>query len=278
MKNFTILNNKNIHAHITTVTQLVFANDEDVVDFYPLDRDSFFEHLIQNPFSYKFKKFSNLHWFLYCIEDTLLYESARRDCKNAFFYEDEYVNTLDAYGEIYSIDTPGCKNWITKRGTSLGDAYEEDIRDYYDHLNENGIYQQILIKLVEEAFYILFTNMSFLFEFNKLISTYLKRNLSIDLSPDVRSKFRKSGGILRSSIPKWVERAIYFRDRGRCRNCNKDLSGILSMQNLQQIDHIIPLQKYGMNCITNLQLMCDDCNNKKGIKIIAPSIEFESWY
>lgn len=132
--------------------------------------------------------------------------------------------------------------------------------------------------MANEAFHILFTNRKFLFEFNKLLSSYLSSRGREELSDEIISKIKISGGVRRTLVPKWAERAVYFRDRGRCMGCNKDLSGTLSLHNKQQIDHIIPLEKYGMNCVTNLQLMCDKCNLKKGTKIIEPSSKYESWY
>lgn len=56
-------------------------------------------------------------------------------------------------------------------------------------------------------------------------------------------------------IPKEVQREVWRRDGGRCVEC-----GI--KENIE-FDHIIPLSKGGSNTVRNIQLLCQECNNKK---------------
>lgn len=63
----------------------------------------------------------------------------------------------------------------------------------------------------------------------------------------------------RSYIPQEVVGYVYMRDGGRCRECG-------GTKNLQ-LDHIIPFSKGGSSEPENLQLLCKECNQKKGDRI-----------
>ena len=50
---------------------------------------------------------------------------------------------------------------------------------------------------------------------------------------------------------------ILLRGKGRCVKCG-------SRENLE-IDHVVPLARGGSNRLENLQLLCRDCNRRKGV-------------
>ena len=52
-------------------------------------------------------------------------------------------------------------------------------------------------------------------------------------------------------------RRILLRGKGRCMKCG-------SKKNLE-IDHVVPLARGGSNRLENLQLLCRDCNRRKGV-------------
>ena len=62
----------------------------------------------------------------------------------------------------------------------------------------------------------------------------------------------------RIQIPTEVRKYVFKRDSFQCQSCGKtDLETNLN------IDHIIPLARGGSNDISNLQTLCQTCNQKK---------------
>lgn len=59
---------------------------------------------------------------------------------------------------------------------------------------------------------------------------------------------------------------IFERDNYQCQLCNPK-KNLLFLPLKRRIDHKIPLSKGGSNDITNLWLVCDDCDTKKKNKI-----------
>ena len=57
-----------------------------------------------------------------------------------------------------------------------------------------------------------------------------------------------------------VREFIFKRDGYKCLKCNKNYS--------LSLDHIVPIEKGGLNRLYNLQTLCISCNSSKGIKII----------
>ena len=62
----------------------------------------------------------------------------------------------------------------------------------------------------------------------------------------------------RINIPASVRKYVLQRDNYQCQSCgaNKQKASL-------NIDHIIPLAKGGSNDISNLQVLCSKCNQKK---------------
>ena len=62
----------------------------------------------------------------------------------------------------------------------------------------------------------------------------------------------------RIPIPNSVRQYIYQRDNYQCQGC-----GQTQTETTLNIDHIIPLAKGGSNDMSNLQTLCQTCNQNK---------------
>ena len=134
------------------------------------------------------------------------------------------------------------------------------------------------MKISEEVFFLMFSNRKILQRFNSLVSEYVEMLELSEVDEESLLFLKSNGKVKRVNIPKWVKDAVFFRDRGRCVLCNRDLSNLLSRQNKNNYDHIVPLNLFGLNDVTNIQLLCEECNMKKLDKNYSTSQFYEKWY
>ncbi|MFK0522194.1 HNH endonuclease [Paenibacillus illinoisensis] len=237
-----------------------------------------------------FTKKSNLHSFIEFIIDSLFWEESSklsisrcRDRSNLDFDNPTYITPLEQVLSEYKMGIVSFMQWwkISATDQVLEDGLFED---YYNYLFSLSNYYKVVESLSEDVFYIIFLNRKLLQEFNELFSSYLQ---SCQDSEDAKEYIMDNGlqEVIRSdfklhrvNIPMWVKRAVYFRDRGICVNCGRDLSGYLSLENVENFDHIVPLNLFGFNDVTNIQLLCRDCNSKKSGNRSEPITMYQSWY
>jgi 5-methylcytosine-specific restriction endonuclease McrA len=72
----------------------------------------------------------------------------------------------------------------------------------------------------------------------------------------------------RKKFSKSEREFIFKRDNFTCQLCEKDL---YLHPNKRVLDHKIPLSQFGTNDLTNIWLLCDDCDMKKKSEIL-PSV------
>ena len=167
--------------------------------------------------------------------------------KHEVFYRYGYKYTTF---ELAIMHYQGCiekmEDWIEKNITP--DEFEAlDVATQYTNYLEDNYYD-VIDCIKNEVVYLLFQNREFLMHFNIFMS---------DVLP---------GKSDRKNVPLWVKRAVKYRDRCKCVMCQKDLSGIMDIEEQyeNQYDHIVPLEDGGLNDVSNMQLMCSKCNKEKG--------------
>jgi len=168
-------------------------------------------------------------------------------------YESIIDNVIDTL-IFYNIDYP-----------DMTEEEENDIElkeEYYSKLIE--LYYKLTPIIVEEIFTILYMDKGLLKEFNESISEIIK-----GMKSDKYEIYLEKDGVVKrcTALPKWLKNEVFFRDKGRCQICGKDLTCLISTDNKINYDYMIPLEKGGSNDPSNFQLTCKSCNASKGARL-----------
>lgn len=180
----------------------------------------------------------------------------------------------------HGIDHESFDEWLAERGKLFADATRDDVSDYYLDIRLQGPYDELLDQVVREVFFVLFQNRRLLLLFNEMMAgQMINSDAEVALDKD-RKHLTSKGSLKRVRMPKWVKRAVYFRDRGHCTICHRDLSGVVSIGagNSENYAHIVPLAQGGLNDVSNVQLLCKDCNSRKLHHSVITSDYYEDWY
>lgn len=237
--------------------------------------DDFYGELLYVRFLKPYQKHSSFHQFIEFVVDSLFYEAL-----------DERLEKSDELNELpinlalrhYKITHQSFSEWLNSNSKESKNIDSDAAYSYYSYLKEYDIYNSLLKTIVEEVFFIMFLNRHSLMLFHKLIADVITSSEIEELKPNDRVWFSNNGILLRKNIPQWAKNAVFYRDRGRCVLCYMDLSHLLSLQNENHFDHIVPLARGGINDVTNLQLLCSDCNYHKSAKDAYTSVMYEKWY
>lgn len=255
-----------VHNVITDPSPFVVGLDE----FYGDNR--------YKQFLRPFPKFSALHSFTEFIVQSVMAERIDDVVLDSIVQhkgEGFWVN--DAL-KHHGFEHVGLKEWMAKEGIDLSDLSEDDLNEYERFLYDEGPLERLEEQFVEEVFYLAFSNSGLLRDFNSLIAQIISEKTLDELDDDDLPFFRKDGVLKRRSIPSWIRRAVFYRDRGSCGACNRDISGLISLKSQKHFDHVVPLASGGMNDVTNIQLLCEQCNLRKKHHGHFTSSQYERWY
>ncbi|GHH80337.1 hypothetical protein GCM10018781_60340 [Kitasatospora indigofera] len=151
----------------------------------------------------------------------------------------------------------------------------------YQYLRLTQVYEDLLARIAEEVFFVMFLNRRALEGLNRHLAGHLGDIDPAYISEDsmgLARLFSGPGELKRVRPPVWAKRAVFYRERGRCASCRTDLSGLIDTFPDSNYDHMIPLARGGLNDLTNLQLLCGRCNLKKSDRITASSKHYRRWY
>ncbi len=251
-----------------------------LTDSFPFLRtlDEFFGDVGYKKFLASFPKHSALHKFIEFVIEIDTYESIDDVVEDSLVHDKDYGLWVNNALKYYGIEHIDFRSWLASSGTALSDITEDTILDYHAFLRDEGPYEQLIERISEEVFFLMFMNREFLRKFNEMIAFYIA-SIDIDTLPlDERGFFKRNGVLKRASIPVWARRSVFYRDRGLCGSCHRDISGLVSIHNDKHYDHIVPLARGGINDVTNLQLLCDKCNLEKRDGLPNTSKYYERWY
>ena len=148
----------------------------------------------------------------------------------------------------------------------------DDFDDFREHVYEaDKLIEKAIKRITPTVFHILFSDRNFLFAFQSVVQQFIK-----PLKQEDHAAILSRDGVIKRAkyLPGWLKNALFYRDKGHCQLCNKDLKNLISPTRPGDIhlDHMVPLAMGGSNDPTNFQLTCARCNNKKRAtnKIRAP--------
>lgn len=215
---------------------------------------------------------------------------------NEFYYFEDSISDSGEFDELYTLLDQ--VRIITKDCGLNIDDWEQKISELIAKIDLEYEKEEPVIKLLEKeveqlidemrtatlalkdnitenVFFLLFSNKKFLFDFNLMISEFIKTQ---NLPQEVFNEFNH---VIRcSSIPKWLQNGILYRDRATCQQCGADLSNSFQIMQIGRLhfDHIIPLEKGGTNDATNFQLLCADCNLSKNDALQLPAYYYQMYW
>lgn len=194
-------------------------------------------------------------------------------------YADEFkLLPVNVYFNNYGIEHASFEQWLDDNKKDFISVTMDDIYDYFNSFYESGEIEELIERIREEVFFVMFSNRKALQIFNQMMAGILSQLDINEVEPKNKTFFKDKSVLKRVPIPAWAKKAVFYRDRGRCVKCNKDISGTLSFQNKLNFDHIIPLAVGGLNDVTNLQLLCEECNKNKLHFTSETSLYYEKWY
>ncbi len=261
------------YYHANVVSNII----EDPYSYIRLIHE-WYEDYKEDVFLPAFPKRSRLHGFAAHIIETLIHEKISDPESYTLANNGGDDVWIDRALKHHNFPCDGFADFVKGHVDSLDQVTEDHLFDYHQELSLAGHTEMLVERLTSEVFYILFSNRKLLALFNEFMARGLGQFFDNIPDSELGCNLSCPGVLKRVGIPAWVKRAVFFRDRGMCSLCQKDLSGIISTQPDSQYDHIISLAAGGLNDVTNIQLLCQACNGKKSKKRVSVSNVYEAWY
>ena len=204
-----------------------------------------------------------IHHFLHFFQD--IYDeirSLKNNIDDMKFVYDFIVRTLHELNLKPSLSEPNfedCKDEYGHYECSCNEVINEWIR----YVQDNN--RKINDLIVHSAFQIIFQDRQFLKDFHLELSKFIEKEIETirELHPEYVTQKNR---LRRKPFPVWLKTAVFYRDKGTCVMCRCDLSNLIRTQNQIHIDHIVPLDLFGTNDASNMQLLCSSCNTSKGAR------------
>jgi len=241
---------------VNSAIQLFYNDTYNEFDIYwEVVRDELFEKLIKS------QKETILHEYLWWISNnTSVLEELRNSgysLEILIFYE----NALKDFGILIPKRIIPNYDYIDKHGICEKCRSCKKLINYCEWIAEKM--EEFKPNTIHSAFHVLMQNKIFLRDFHERIAQYIERDKDQlhNLFPDSISPLGKIKRM--SSWPTWLKRGIFFRDKGVCTLCRNPLAGDLFLGIDPDMDHTVPLDRHGNNDPSNLQILCNKCNNKK---------------
>lgn len=237
-----IFNFSESYAYADKVRKAIF---EDLYAIEPIDVASDLENQIAKP-----KKWTLLHDYIdYVVRDDL----------NFYFrgggwdYDDvlPIISMLDSHRIQHLTLEQYIEGWCRDDDTGETISVTEELIEKYKYQYASEYLEDIALEnlpslIVTEVFTLLFADREAMKAFNLKVAEGL----------GVRTP--------RCTYwPKWLERALFCREKGLCAICKTDLTSLHHVNGKLAIDHIVPIALDGVNDPTNLQILCESCNGKK---------------
>ena len=261
--------------YYANIVDNVLSGDIELIGFISEFKELHREHVLM-----PFEKFSAFHSFIkYLIIQFFIHDMHEHDLK-----EFQYSQNSPPLRSLYAEHPLRHFDLEYDFKTFIGDKPKvvwEDIEDYHDELQLTGYIVELAEKLAHQVFYILFNNRELLMRFNIIMSDYVSTYFEYSIESEIEEAkplFKNESSLKRVGIPEWVKKAVFFRDRGHCCGCERDLTGLVSLKETRNFAHIVPLAQGGLNDVSNIQLLCAPCNSKKSDKEVFTSDRYEKWY
>jgi len=190
---------------------------------------------------------------------TRIHKPSKKTVLHTFLANWEYSR----WEESYSMMEPSSSfqvisDYLKACGVSLPNWFTPDRADR----RRRGVWaliERAFPRAADAAFQLLFQDREFLILFQDLLHRAMLANGPKATSPLASTPIERP-----TYLPSWLRKGVFFRDRGRCQHCGSDISGLLDLDNILHYDHLLPLHSGGTNEATNFQLLCLNCNLRKG--------------